>query len=168
MLSRVNDATFMRLAIAEALKSSEDVPVGAALVSPQGSLAGLACNRRESRSDPTAHAEIEVIRQVAEDLRTWRLDGFSIFVTLEPCLMCAAAVREARIDRVVFGTKQKVLGAAGSMFDPMRDRRFGKPIEVCGGILEDECASLLTSFFTKLRSFDLNVSERSSEFYRNE
>ena len=102
--------------------------------------------------DPTAHAEIVAIRQAAEALRTWRLDGCTLVVTLEPCTMCAGAILNARIRRLVYGAADPRAGAAGSLWDVVRDRRLGPPVEVIGGVLAGDCGALLTSFFERRRA----------------
>jgi tRNA(adenine34) deaminase len=141
----------MHLAIEEAQKSGEDVPVGAVLVSPSGEVVASGHNRKEQLSDPTSHAEIEAIRKAGEILDDWRLEELTLYVTLEPCVMCAGAIVAARIPRVVFGAWDQRVGAAGSAYDILRDPRLGKPIEVYGGVLKEECAELLELFFTSRR-----------------
>ena len=141
----------MHLAIEEAQKSGEDVPVGAVLVSPSGEIIARGHNRKEQLSDPTSHAEIEAIRKAGEILGDWRLGELTLCVTLEPCVMCAGVIVAARIPRVVFGAWDEKVGAAGSAYDILRDPRLGKPIEVLGGMLEEECSALLEQFFTARR-----------------
>jgi tRNA(adenine34) deaminase len=141
----------MHLAIEEAQKSGDDVPVGAVLVSSTGEVIASGYNQKELLSDPTSHAEIEALRKVAEALGDWRLEDVTLYVTLEPCVMCAGAIVAARIPRVVFGARDQKVGAAGSAYDILRDPRLGKPIEVLGGVLEKECAALLKDFFTSRR-----------------
>jgi tRNA(adenine34) deaminase len=142
----------MAKALEAASQSGDEVPVGALLVSANGEVLATAHNLREAKSDPTSHAEIEVIRQAAADLRDWRLENTTLFVTLEPCVMCAGAIVAARIPRVVFGAWDERVGAAGSIYDVLRDSRLGKPVEVIPGVLEAECAALLKSFFEGKRS----------------
>jgi tRNA(adenine34) deaminase len=141
----------MHLAMEEAQKSGEDVPVGAVLVSPSGEIIARGHNRKEQLSDPTSHAEIEAIRKAGEILGDWRLEELTLYVTLEPCVMCAGAIVAARIPRVVFGAWDQKIGAAGSAYDILRDPRLGKPIEVHAGVLEEECTSLLKGFFATRR-----------------
>jgi tRNA(adenine34) deaminase len=147
----VRDA--MRLAIAEARDSdaSGDVPVGAVILGPDGGVLAQACNGREAYADPTAHAEIVAIRRAAERLDTWRLDGCTLVVTLEPCTMCAGAIVLARIDRLVFGAYDDKAGAVGSLWDVVRDPRLNHRPEVLGGVLADETGELLRDFFTERR-----------------
>jgi tRNA(adenine34) deaminase len=142
----------MSLAIAEAKKSGTDVPVGAVLVDKSGNVVAAAHNRKEELSDPTSHAEIEVIRTAAQARGDWRLEDLTLVVTLEPCVMCAGAIVAARITKVVFGTWDEKVGAAGSAFDLLRDARLGKPVEVVTGILEKECSELLREFFQEKRT----------------
>ena len=143
---------FMHIALQVAAQSGDEVPVGAVLVSSSGEVLATAHNLREAKSDPTSHAEIEVIRKTASDLSDWRLENTTLFVTLEPCVMCAGAIVAARIPRVVFGAWDERVGAAGSIYDVLRDSRLGKPIEVIPGVLEAECSGLLKAFFEAKRS----------------
>jgi len=142
----------MARALEAASQSGDEVPVGAVLVSAVGEVLATAHNRREQKSDPTSHAEIEVIRKATSDLSDWRLENTTLFVTLEPCVMCAGAIVAARIPRVVFGAWDERIGAAGSIYDVLRDSRLGKPVEVIPGVLEAECSALLKSFFEAKRS----------------
>jgi len=141
----------MRLALEQARAGGfgpdEDVPVGAIVVDESGTVIGLGRNRREADADPTAHAEIVAIRAAAAALGRWRLDGCALVVTVEPCTMCAGAVILARLGRLVYGAPDARAGAAGSIWDVVRDRRLGPPVEVIGGVLADECAALLRAFF---------------------
>jgi tRNA(adenine34) deaminase len=143
----------MRLALEQAAgaAASPDVPVGAVVLDEAGTVIGTGRNRREADRDPTAHAEILAIRQAAAARRSWRLDGCTLVVTLEPCTMCAGAAAGARVDRLVFGAADPREGAAGSLWDVLHDRRLPHRVEVIGGVLEDECARLLRAFFERLR-----------------
>jgi len=143
----------MRLALEQVAgrEAGPDVPVGAVVLEQEGSVIGCGRNLCVETGDPTAHAEIVAIRQAATRLGFWRLDGCSLVVTLEPCTMCAGAVRSARIRRVVFGATDERAGAAGSLWDILRDRRLGPPVEVIGGVLPDPCGRLLSNFFGNLR-----------------
>lgn len=132
--------------------ATSDVPVGAVVLSADGSVAGRGRNQCLAASDPTAHAEIVAIREAAETIGSWRLDGCTLVVTLEPCTMCAGAVRNARITRLVYGAADPRAGAAGSVWDVVHDRRIGPPVEVIGGVLAEECASLVTGFFERRRA----------------
>jgi len=142
----------MAKALEAASQSGDEVPVGAGLVSAAGEVLATAHNLREVKSDPTSHAEIEVIRKAASDLSDWRLENTTLFVTLEPCVMCAGAIVAARIPRVVFGAWDERVGAAGSIYDVLRDSRLGKPVEVIPGVLEAECSAVLKTFFEAKRS----------------
>ncbi len=139
------------LAVAESGTAAADVPVGAVLVDGAGSVVARGHNRREADSDPTAHAEIVVMRRAAARRGTWRLDGLTLVVTLEPCIMCAGAVTAARLDRLVYGAADPRSGAAGSVWDLLHDRRLGHEAEVLGGVLESECGDLLREFFRSRR-----------------
>ena len=142
----------MHIALQAASQSGDEVPVGAVLVSANGEVLAVAHNLREAKNDPTSHAEIEVIRKASAELSDWRLENTTLFVTLEPCVMCAGAIVAARIPRVVFGAWDERVGAAGSIYDVLRDSRLGKPVEVIPGVLEVECSALLKSFFEAKRS----------------
>jgi tRNA(adenine34) deaminase len=142
----------MQHAINEAAGSGQDVPVGALVVTASGEIIGRAHNNREVTHDPTGHAEIVAIREATNFLTDWRLDGCTLVVTLEPCVMCAGAIVAARIPRVVFGAWDERVGASGSLYDLLRDNRLGNPVEVIGGIREEECAKQLRDFFEARRS----------------
>ena len=131
--------------------AGDEVPVGAVLVDGNGNVLAAAHNYREQKSDPTSHAEIEVIRGAANALGSWRLENTTLFVTLEPCVMCAGAIVAARIPRVVFGAWDEKVGAAGSAYDILRDARLGKPIEVIPEVLGDQCQKILKDFFEAKR-----------------
>jgi tRNA(adenine34) deaminase len=139
--------SWMRQALALAAQSKDDIPVGALIISPAGTILAGAHNEREATGDPTAHAEVVALRRAAAALGTWRLDGCTLVVTLEPCTMCAGAIVLARVARVVFGAWEPKTGAAGSLWDVLRDRRLNHRPEVYGGILEAESAELMRSFF---------------------
>lgn len=143
----------MRLALGEAEQalSTGDVPVGAVVLGPSGNVLGRGRNQREAVGDPTAHAEIVALRAAAAERGTWRLDGCTLVVTLEPCAMCAGALGQARVDRLVYGAADPKAGAAGSVWDLVRDRRMNHRSEVIGGVLADECAELLRLFFAAQR-----------------
>jgi tRNA(adenine34) deaminase len=151
MLKPMDFEHFMHLALEEARGSGDEVPVGAVLVDSNGEVLASAHNLREQKSDPTSHAEIEVIRQAAAKRADWRLEETTLFVTLEPCVMCAGAIVAARIQKVVFGAWDERLGASGSIYDILRDPRLGKPVEVVTGVLEQECSALLKEFFASRR-----------------
>ncbi len=143
----------MRLALGQAARASAsgEVPVGAVVLDGAGAVAGAGHNRQEADRDPTAHAETVAIRQAALARGGWRLDGYTLVVTLEPCTMCAGAVAAARLDRLVYGAADPRAGAAGSLWDVLRDRRLTPRVEVIGGVLEQECADLLREFFARRR-----------------
>ncbi|MCW3065635.1 MAG: CMP/dCMP deaminase zinc-binding protein [Solirubrobacterales bacterium] len=142
----------MRLAIREAERALEhdDVPVGAVVVH-EGEVVGTGHNERELRQDPTAHAETLAIREAARALGSWRVLDSVLYVTLEPCSMCAGAIVLARIPRVVYGTTDPKAGAAGSVVDILAQPRFNHRPEVAGGLLAAECAALLVDFFSPRR-----------------
>ena len=132
---------------------SDDVPVGALLIDEENNIIAQAGNEREAKHDPTAHAEVLVLRQAALIKQNWRLNGCTLIVTLEPCVMCAGAIINSRISRVVFGAWDEKAGACGSLFDLVRDRRLNHQVEVVGGVLEDECAAQLRTFFADHRDW---------------
>ena len=131
---------------------AEDVPVGAVILDEAGTIIARARNRREIDGDPTAHAEIVAIRQAARAVGSWRLTGLTLVVTLEPCTMCAGAVTAARLARLVYGAEDPKAGAAGSLWDVMRDTRLNHRPEVIGGVLAAECGALLRDFFAARRA----------------
>jgi tRNA(adenine34) deaminase len=144
----------MRAALAAAAATALaglDVPVGAVILGPDGDTVASARNQREEQRDPTAHAEIVALRAAAAAAGTWRLDGHTLVVTLEPCTMCAGAVTAARIARLVYGAEDPKAGAAGSIWDVLRDRRLPHRTEVLGGVLAGECGALLREFFAERR-----------------
>jgi tRNA(adenine34) deaminase len=124
-----------------------EIPVGAVVLDSTGTVVASAHNEREARHDPTAHAEVVALRRAGAALGTWHLVGCTLAVTLEPCTMCAGALVLARVDRVVFGAWDPKAGAAGSLWDVVRDRRLNHRPEVVGGVREAECAALLDDFF---------------------
>ncbi len=149
----------MDTALAEAQAAADlgDVPIGAVVVR-DGRIIARAHNRRECLRDPTAHAEIDALRQAARILGGWRLAGCTLYVTLEPCVMCAGALVQARVTRLVYGAADPKAGAAGSVVDVARDARFNHVVEVVGGIRETECRALLRDFFAGLRATPRNAA----------
>ena len=146
------DEWFMRLALREAERALDhaDVPIGAVLVR-EGEVIGAGHNERELRQDPTAHAEILALREAAHALGSWRVLDSVLYVTLEPCAMCAGAIVLARVPRVVYGTVDPKAGAAGSVLDVLAEPRLNHRPEVAAGLLAAECAALLTDFFGSRR-----------------
>lgn len=136
------------IAIASFATSSGDVPVGALVINKDGIVIGKGSNEREANNDPTAHAEIVAIRNAASRLQNSRLDGCTLIVTLEPCAMCAGAIAQSRISRVIFGAWDEKAGAVGSVWDVLRDPRSIFKVEVTAGVLEKECAALPKDFFS--------------------
>jgi tRNA(adenine34) deaminase len=139
------------LGLARSALGSSDVPVGAVVVGPDGAVLGEGRNDRELSGDPTGHAEIVALRSAALALGEWRLEGCTLVVTLEPCTMCAGALVLARVARVVFGAWDPKAGAAGSLWDVIRDRRLNHRPEVVPGVLADESSDLLRDFFAEHR-----------------
>jgi len=146
------DEQFMRLALREAVAAGEhgDVPVGAVVVS-DGEVVGTGRNERELRGDPTAHAELLALRAAALTLGGWRLPGAVLYVTLEPCPMCAGAIQQARVARTVFGAPDQKVGAAGSVLNILGDPRLLHRVEVQGGVLAAESLAVLQRFFDERR-----------------
>ena len=142
----------MRLAVEEAQKALEhdDVPVGAVVVAA-GEVVGRGHNERERRQDPTAHAEMLALREAATAVGSWRVLDSMLYVTLEPCAMCAGAIVLGRVPRVVYGTPDPKAGAAGSVLDVLAEPRFNHRPRVEGGVLRDACAALLVDFFAARR-----------------
>jgi tRNA(adenine34) deaminase len=139
------------LDVAAAAPATGDVPIGAVVVDATGRELAAACNAREALGDPTAHAELLALRAAARVVGEWRLEGCTVAVTVEPCTMCAGALGLARVRRVVFGAWEPKTGAAGSLWDVLRDRRLNHRPEVVGGVLEAECAAALEAFFADHR-----------------
>ena len=139
--------------MASALRQAElaslhgDVPVGAVVLGPDGTTLAEAHNQREQLGDPTAHAEVLALRAAAQQVGSWRLSGCTLVVTLEPCTMCAGAAVLARVERVVYGARDRKAGAAGSLLDVLRDRRLNSRPEVVAGVREAECSAVLLAFF---------------------
>lgn len=146
------DSAYMQMAIEQAHAAADlnEVPVGAVIVR-HGRIIAAAHNQREQLRDPTAHAEMIAITQAAESIQDWRLEECSLFVTLEPCPMCAGAIVQARIPRVVFGAPDPKAGAVTSLFHLLNDARLNHRSEVVPGVLGDQCSSLLTEFFARQR-----------------
>ena len=154
-MSRVffpRDEHFMRLALREAERALEhdDVPIGC-VIAHEGEVLAAAGNERELRGDPTAHAEVLALREAGRALGGWRLDGCALYVTLEPCAMCAGAIVLGRLPRVVFGTVDPKAGAVGSVFDVLGEPKLNHRPEVAGGLLAGESAELLRRFFAVRR-----------------
>jgi len=139
------------LELATAAGEAGDVPVGAVVTDAAGTVIGEGRNVREVTHDPTGHAEIEAMRQAAASIESWNLEGCTLVVTLEPCVMCAGALLQARISRLVFGAWDDKAGAAGSMYDVVRDRRLPYRAEVVGGVEADAATVLLRDFFAERR-----------------
>ena len=135
------------LALANQAATFNDVPVGALVVNDKGEIIGVGENLREKNNDPTAHAEIVAIKNAAQKIDNWRLDDLTMVVTLEPCAMCAGAIVQTRMKRLVFGAFDEKAGAVGSIWDVVRDTRALTKMEVISGVLEKECAQVLTNFF---------------------
>jgi tRNA(adenine34) deaminase len=139
------------LELARQAMTTGDVPVGAVVINAAGEIVGKGNNLRESDNDPTAHAEIVAIREAAVIADNWRLDGHTLIVTLEPCAMCAGAIAQSRIKKVIFGAWDEKAGAVGSVWDILRDPRSPHKVEVVSGVLEEECAGILREFFQQQR-----------------
>lgn len=141
----------MKMALEEASRANGEVPVGAVIVDQAGLVIASGHNEREALSDASAHAEILAIRRAGEITGTWKLQDLTLVVTLEPCVMCAGAIRQSRLKRVIFGARDEKMGAAGSAYDILRDSNLGEPVEVIGGVLDMECRKSLEEFFKELR-----------------
>jgi tRNA(adenine34) deaminase len=145
------EAMSQALEVAQSALDTDDVPVGAVILDPSGKVVARGNNVREANFDPTAHAEVVALRQAAEVAQSWRLDGHTLVVTLEPCAMCAGAIAQARINRVVFGAWDEKAGAVGSVWDVLRDPRSPHRVEVVAGVMAAECTALLQNFFQDRR-----------------
>lgn len=148
-----DDERFMQIALNEAEKAAEEgeTPIGAVAVL-NGKIIAKARNKREIWNDPTAHAEIIALKKSAKKLNRWRLTGLTLYVTLEPCAMCAGAMVLARIDRLVFGCADPKAGACGTLYNILQDKRLNHQVEITTGVMEKECSALLKKFFKQLRS----------------
>ena len=148
----VQHEQWMKRAIDEAKKAEamDEVPIGAVIVK-DGTIISKGYNLRETNQDPLAHAELIAIREASRSLKTWRLSGCDLYVTLEPCAMCAGAIVQSRISRVIYGTYDPKAGCAGTLMDLLQEDRFNHQTEVIAGVMQEECSSLLTQFFHKLR-----------------
>ena len=148
----MTDEEYMQLALVQARKaqSLDEVPIGAVVVY-QGEVISAACNLRESTNDPAGHAELLAMRQAAEKLGAWRLSGCTVYVTVEPCIMCAGLMHQARIDRCVYGAPDPKAGALGTLYSVHSDERLNHMFEVTPGVCQDECASLVRGFFAGKR-----------------
>lgn len=149
----LSDERFLELALQEARKAAgeDEVPVGAVAVY-EGAVVGTGRNARERRGDPLAHAELDAIREASRTLGRWRLSGVTLYVTLEPCAMCAGAVVNARIDRLVYGASDPKAGAVESLYEVCTDPRLNHRVEVAKGVLAEECGGLLREFFRSKRA----------------
>lgn len=147
------DAYFMKLALEEAVIAftEGEIPVGAVLVDSQGVILARAHNRKESLTDPTAHAEVLVIREGTRLIQNWRLKGVSLYVTKEPCVMCAGALVSARISRLVYSCDDPKGGAVKSLYQIPNDKRLNHQVNITAGLLEEDCAGLLKAFFKERR-----------------
>lgn len=151
MTGQYDDAMRRALVLAVEAAAAGDVPVGAVVLDADGAVVGEGRNLREQTHDPTAHAEIVALRAAAAAHGGWNLEGHTLVVTLEPCVMCAGAILQARIGRVIFGAWDDKAGAAGSMYDVLRDRRLPYRAEVIGGIRSEEATAQLRAFFETRR-----------------
>ena len=152
-MNLTDDTTYMQAAIAEAqlARAKDEVPIGAVIVH-EGQIIGRGHNLRETSNDPTSHAEMVAIRQAAEAIGHWRLLETTLYVTLEPCVMCMGAIILARIPRLVYACRDPRAGAVGSIYDFSRDERFNHKVEVVEGVLGAECSALLSGFFQEVRA----------------
>jgi len=159
--SLTSDLHFLRMAVREAEKSADkgEVPIGCVIVR-EGRVVGRGHNQMETLRDPTAHAEVLAIGAACQTLENWRLDGCTLYVTLEPCPMCAGAILNSRVARVVYGARDKRLGALGSTFDILGENPIHRVVEVSGPAMEEECLELLRGFFREIR---IRKKERSGE-----
>lgn len=152
MTTQEDDIRFMRLALEQAREAEAlgEVPIGA-VVTCEGELVAQAHNRREIDHDPAGHAEFLALKQAAYELGRWRLSGCTVYVTLEPCLMCGGLMQQSRIDRCVYGAHDSKGGALGTLYQIHDDTRLNHRFAVVSGVLENECAALLSDFFARLR-----------------
>lgn len=149
----MDDVYWMKQALQLAQKSFDlgEVPVGAVIVNPEGELIGSGYNYKEKANNPLGHAELMAISEASQKLKNWRLNGCSLYVTLEPCIMCAGAILQSRIKKVIFGTDDLKTGAVQSLYQVLTDPRLNHRCEVVSGFLKEECAQMLSRFFQELR-----------------
>ncbi len=161
----MDDVDFMRMALqlAGMAEVAGEVPVGA-LVVKDGMVIGQGCNAPISKNDPSAHAEMQALREAAQHIGNYRLTECELFVTLEPCLMCAGAIMHARIARVVFGAADYKTGACGSVLNPFADSRLNHHAKVTGGVLADECSRMLSNFFAMRRQQKIENRRQGAEY----
>jgi tRNA(adenine34) deaminase len=151
-MTAADDLAMQRaLTLAAEAASANEIPVGAVVLDAEGRIIAEGRNHREATHDPTGHAEVDALRRAAASVGSWNLEGHTLVVTLEPCIMCAGAILQARIGRVVFGAWDDKAGAAGSMYDVLRDRRLPYRAEVVGGVEADAATALLREFFEQRR-----------------
>ena len=150
-MSSTDEAMTDALALAREAAAVGEIPVGAIVLSADGERLGTGRNRREETTDPTAHAEVVALREAALATGSWNLSGTTLVVTMEPCVMCAGAILQSRVSRVIFGAWDDKAGAAGSLYDVLRDRRLPYRAEVVGGVRETEAVTLLRDFFAQRR-----------------
>lgn len=169
LLTPPDDAAFMRAALAEALAAYEkgEVPVGA-VVTREGRIIGRGHNMRETLQDPTAHAEMLALTAAAEAVGEWRLEGCDLYVTLEPCPMCAGAIVNSRVRRVVYGAADPKAGACGTLYNLVQDERLNHRAELSAGVLAEECGEVLKSFFREARQGTLTKRRRRNEAGTNQ
>ncbi len=151
-MKNMNDEYYMGLAIEEARKAEAlgEVPIGAVIVR-DGQVVGRGYNLRETTKDPLAHAELLAIKEASKTMGGWRLIGATLYVTLEPCPMCAGAIVQARLPRIVYGAMDPKAGCAGSLMNLLQEERFNHQVEMMQGVREEECSELLKNFFRSLR-----------------
>lgn len=161
-ITEKNDIKMIKAAIKESLKSTAhgDVPIGCVITDEGGRIIARAHNEREKKGDPTAHAEVLALRKAAKKLGRWNLSGCTLYVTLEPCVMCAGALVNARISRLVFGAYDVRFGCCGTVYNLASDKNFNHRCEVTGGVMEKECIQEVQNFFKKLRKSKKSESER--------
>jgi tRNA(adenine34) deaminase len=152
-MAQNQDEDYMGLALNEARRAAamDEVPVGAVVVDKDGAVIGRGYNHPISADDPTAHAEIVALREAARVIGNYRLVGATLYCTIEPCTMCAGAIVQSRVARLVFGAPDPKAGAAGSLYNIVTDPRLNHSVEVVRGVLDDECSSLIQSFFASKR-----------------
>ncbi|MBO8434480.1 MAG: tRNA adenosine(34) deaminase TadA [Tyzzerella sp.] len=160
----MNDEYYMREALIEGKKAYDvdEVPIGAVMVR-NGEIIARGYNKRNTLKNPLCHAEIEVINKSAEVLGDWRLEDCTLYVTVEPCPMCAGAIVQARIPKVVFGTANKKAGCAGSVLDVLNEPKLNHQVKVLSGVLEEECSQIMSSFFKEFRAKMKENKKKCSE-----
>ena len=163
------DEEYMAVALQLARRAADegDIPVGAVVVASDGRIVGRGCNRRRLEHDPTAHAEVVALREASRELQSWNLSGCTLVVTLEPCPMCAGALVQSRVSRLVYGCSDAKAGACGTLYNIADDSRLSHRLEITAGVMELRCRKILQDFFLACREKNKKAERGKTEFDKN-